>query len=140
MSIDLGQILDSVQPLVEAAIETMGTTVTIRRNPAGGQDQVTDRSTLAVTDPAGGADVHVEIPAIVIPLAGGAALPDGVNLDGVVDGYKVLLLPDVVDVQERDEIEVIASRDGRLPTRRMLVDKVPDSSAGMVRTLECEAT
>lgn len=139
MSIDVGAILDGVQPLVEAAIDTMGTTVTVRRNPAGGQDKTTDRATGAVTDPAPATAVHTAIPAIVIPLAGGAALPDGVNLDGRVDGYRVLLLPSVTDVQKRDEVQVVASRDTRLAGRAMTVERVPDSSAGAVRVLECEA-
>lgn len=141
MSIDVGQILDQVQPLVESAILTVGSQWTQTRNPRGRQNAPTDRATGKAADPDPPTVVATGLPGIWVPdNAAGGQRYDGPNLPGSTEAGSLLLLPAVVDVQERDEFTCTDSRDLRLIGRTVKVTKVPDASAGAVRTLRAEIT
>lgn len=140
MSIDLGAILDGVQPVIDSAVETIGSEWTIWRNPRGTQDRVTDRVTGKVVDADPEQAIATGLPGIWAPDTGaGAQQFAGVNLPGAAETGSLVLMSDVVDVLERDVVECTLSRDERLVGRRFVVRKVPDGSAGVVRLLRCEA-
>lgn len=139
MSLDLGQILDQAGGYVVDLIESSGTEVSIRRNPHGTADSVTDPATLGGIDPEPAEPVASGLPALVIPVLGGGQVEDGPNLVSRLDAYSVLLLPEVTDVQEHDELTIDVSRDPRLVGRSLVVLRVADGTAGVVRNLSCEA-
>lgn len=138
MSIDLGAILDGVQPLVEDAIVTIGTEATILVNRQHGTDeQVNDD--LTTSDPTPDVPFATEVPALFVPDPGGAQQPVGPGVTVLADGYTVLLLPD----QELPPgllwiIRPDVSRDPAIIGVRFVVRRVAGGSAGAVRQLRCE--
>lgn len=138
MSLDLGPLFALGADLAAQAITTSGTEVSLSRNPKGRSDAATNRATLGLTDPAPAAPYATGQPAIVTPQPSAAQQPEGPNLTGQADVYQIDLLPDVVDVQERDEVTVTASLDARMVGRTFVVDHVADGTAGAVRRLICK--
>lgn len=139
MSIDLGAILDGVQPVLESAIISMGTEGSLLRNPGRHGDQAVDPATLAVTDPTPDQVMASAVPAIVVPATGGAQNPDGPHLTSTTDDYLILLLPDQTAVVKHWLFRVDASRDPRLVGRQFHIVRVADGSPGAVRRLEAQA-
>ena len=139
MTVDLSAILDQVQPVIDSAVESVGSEWTITRNPGGDVGPV-NRSTGRVVDPTPPTTVATAVLALWAPDTGaGAQQPEGPNLPGSVEAGTMVLTADVVDVQERDVFTCTLSRDPRLVGRAYRATKVPDGSAGAVRLVRCEA-
>jgi hypothetical protein len=138
VSIDLGQILGAVGPLVGSAIATSGTTVDVTR-PAGTiVAGSADPDTLTVTT--GTVTVVASgLAAVVVPAGRQADRPGYPTAPQTTPAaYTVLLDPSVVDVQPGDVVTVTASLDVRLTGRRFAVTDVPDGFHATVRTLVCD--
>lgn len=137
MSIDLGAILDQVQPVIVSIIESSGTTVDLLKNPQGAMDETVNPATLASTDPTPDEPLAAGIPALVIPAASIAQQADGPHLISQAEPYTVLLLPDQTPPPVHGLVVVATCRDTKLIELRLEVLSVTGSSAGAVRRLGC---
>lgn len=137
MSIDLGAILDQVQPVIEALIESAGTVVTLLDNPQRAVDEQVDPDDLSSIDPTPDAPNDTGIPALVVPAISLAQQQDGPQLTSRTDNYVVLLLPDQEPPAVHTMVRVDECRDTALLGMRLHVLGVSGSSAGAVRRLDC---
>jgi len=134
MTIDLAAILDTAAPIAASVIQTSGTRVTISRQ-TGDAAATVDPVTLAAT--VSPATVHADIPAIVQALdAQGQPLGPGRMWEAAT--YRLLLLPDVVDLLPGDMVTVLGSRDPLLPGWRLVVGEVLADTPGVLRIVRGE--
>lgn len=133
MSIDLAALTGRGRTLVEQAIATSGTKVTITRD-LDDLDATVDFDTLEISDATSGSTVATNV-SVLIVVEGPDVESVGPDRDSHPPSYRALFKVATVNVAEGDVLIVTASRDPHLKGGRLLVTAVLDDSMNVVRTV-----
>jgi hypothetical protein len=120
--------------LLEQAIATSGTTVTISRD-SDDQDETVDLDTLAVSDPTSTDPIATDVAALIVTTAA-TDVPVGTDRSLAEPTFRVFFPVTVTDVQQNDVLTVTASRDTQLTGAQLLVTAVLPDALGVRRQLE----
>lgn len=131
---NIAALVDRGTALLEQAIATSGTTVTISRD-VDDQDETVNLTTLAITDPTPAAPLIIDAAALVIATAA-EDVPAGTDRVDNETVVRVFLPVAVTDIRQGDILTVTASRDVRLTGAQLLVTAVLDDPLGLRRQVE----
>jgi hypothetical protein len=132
--VNLASLADAGGRLLEQAITTSGTVITISRD-GDDMDETVNLTTLAITDPTPESAIATDVPALIIAV-GPVEQSVGTDRTEAETTFRVFFTPDVTDVQERDRLTVTASRDARLTGAQLLVTAALDDPLGVRREIQ----
>lgn len=132
--VDLAGVFGQLEAVLGTLIDTSGTTVDFRRDPAAPLGGNVDPNLLEL-DPATLTDVALAVPAIVVIGGAGAelGLPEGPPM--APGDARIVTRPQLVDVAAGDLAIVAACRDAAEVGKAYLVHDMPGGSHGAVRQI-----